>query len=113
MSNQPRHLTRDEKTNLDVDKSHNEKYTGSLSPNPSDCEGKSESSFPGSQTPERRSSESSTARSAYAGIEPVTEKPGVSIKELVVYHTKWHLCLTIRDANNAPLYYVDNSHWTP
>ncbi len=106
---------------LDVDDPpSDERHARGLSPAPfssDDVEAielqRTQSPFPRPATPSRRSSESSTARSAYSGVEGVTEKAGIPIKELGVYHTKWHTCLLVHDENDKPMYFVDNSTFTP
>jgi hypothetical protein len=103
---------------LDVDdEPPNERNTRGLSPNPFGTEDielqRTGSPILGPPTPSRRSSESSAPRSAYSGVEPVTQESGVPLKELGVYHTKWHTCLLIQDSANHPLYYINNSTFTP
>ena len=45
--------------------------------------------------------------------EPVTKTGDAELKTYSVYSTKWHFNLRIHDQHGAPLYFVENSTWTP
>ncbi len=64
-------------------------------------------------TPRRGSDESSIARSEYEDVPTLTEKTGASTKVLEVYHTGSHINYRITSPDNSPLYYVNNSQFTP
>jgi hypothetical protein len=45
--------------------------------------------------------------------ECATENASAELKTYGVYSTKWHFNLRIHDQHNVPLYFIENSSWTP
>jgi hypothetical protein len=64
-------------------------------------------------TPRRGSDESSTARSEYTDVPALSEKAGATTRVLDVWNTKSYINYRITTPDNQPVYYINNSSFTP